>query len=200
MEQIKSKTIGNFLLKTPLCNKCLNEFEPKFRKFEIMGIKGEAIYEYNEFIKSTLYRYKGLYDVVLAPIFIERYRYYFKLKYKGYIVLPAPSSFESDKERGFNHVVKMFNLLKMPVLQAFYKKTKYKQSDLTLEEREKVKEKIGIKTNLKIYGKKILFVDDLLTTGSTMKTLIKLIEIYKPKSIKVLVMAYTTIKKDYKIW
>ena len=89
MEQIKSKTIGNFLLKTPLCNKCLNEFEPKFRKFEIMGIKGEAIYEYNEFIKSTLYRYKGLYDVVLAPIFIERYRYYFKLKYKGYIVLPT---------------------------------------------------------------------------------------------------------------
>lgn len=196
MKEIKSRTFATYILENPICNKCLKELNPRFEKIKINEIEGEAIYEYNDFIKTTLYRFKGLYDIVLAPVFINRFTFYLKLKYRGYIILPAPSFLESDKERGFNHVVDIFKILNMPVLQAFYKKTSYKQSSLPSKEREKVKDKIGIKIDLNLKGKKVLLVDDLLTTGSTIKTLIKLIKPYEPKSIKVLVMAHTTLKNN----
>jgi len=196
MKEIKSRTFATYILENPICNKCLKELNPRFEKIKINEIEGEAIYEYNDFIKTTLYRFKGLYDIVLAPIFIKRFAFYLKLRYRGYIILPAPSFLESDKERGFNHVVDIFKILNMPVLRAFYKKTSYKQSSLPSKEREKVKDKIGIKIDLNLKGKKVLLVDDLLTTGSTIKTLIKLIKPYEPKSIKVLVMAHTTLKNN----
>ena len=104
--------------------------------------------------------------------------------------MPAPSSKEADEERGFNHVVEMFKSLKLKMLTCIHKTTNVKQSDLNAEERKNIKDHLFI-DDVDLSNKKILIVDDVYTTGSTVKAMIELIKSKNPKKIKVLVMSKT---------
>ena len=71
------------------------------------------------------------------------------------------------------------------------KKTKsMKQSDLSASERHKIKDYLTI-DNVDFSLKKILIVDDVYTTGSTVRAMIDLLKTKNPKKIKVLVMSKT---------
>jgi competence protein ComFC len=171
-----------------------------FYKFELDGVKGLAIYEYDETIRSLLYQFKGLYDIELKDVFLSKFQFYLRMKYRKFTLVPAPSNLDSEKERGFNHVKEMFSGLSLPFMDLFYKKIDYKQSDLNYYERQEVKEKIGIRVDVSLENKNILLVDDLMTTGSTLKAMINLLKPYKPKSVAILIMSHTLDphKKDEK--
>ena len=51
-----------------------------------------------------------------------------------------------------------------------------------------------MKEDLERHNKKVLIVDDVCTTGSTIKAMIKLLNSKKPKQIKVLVLSHTKEK------
>ena len=104
--------------------------------------------------------------------------------------MPAPSSKETDKERGYNHVVEMFKTLHLKMNCCVHKTKDMKQSDLKASERHKIKEFLEI-DDVDFSKKKILIVDDVYTTGSTVKAMIDLIKTKHPKKIKVLVMSKT---------
>ena len=179
------------LFKNPtICEGCLNKFKPVLNKFKIGDINAYHLYFYNDFVKENLYQFKGCFDIELAPTFLEFYIPFLRIKYFGYTIIPAPSFSESDDERGFNHVVKIFSYLKLPILSCIEKTKKIKQSDLSSDERKNVKDYLKINF-VDITKKKILIVDDVYTTGSTIKAMIELVQSLHPKKIKVLVMSKT---------
>ena len=64
-----------------------------------------------------------------------------------------------------------------------------KQSDLNFEQRKHIIEALMFDETFDIRNKKILIVDDVFTTGSTMSAMIKLIKEHHPKKIQFLTMS-----------
>lgn len=157
-------------------------------KETIDGVSGEIIYAYDDFIRDILFRFKGCDDIELKDVFFERRALLFHLKYKDYTLINVPSNKSEDERRGYNHVVKMFEQLKLPILSVVHKKIEFKQSDLTSKQRKDIINKLQI-DNVDLRNKKILIIDDVTTTGNTLKAMISLIKDKKPRDIKFLIMS-----------
>lgn len=181
--------------KSYLCKHCFNRFNPKLEQFDIEGVRGFYIFPYDQTVQELLYQFKGCFDIELSRIFLDYFRTYLKLKYRGFTMIPAPSSKEGDEKRGFNHVVEMFSCLKLPMLRCVHKTKDVKQADLTSKERQEVSKILEI-DNVDLSGKKILIVDDVYTTGSTVRSMINLVNSKHPKKIQVLVMSKTMDLND----
>ena len=150
-----------------------------------------SLYPYGEAIRSALYQFKGCFDVELAPVFLDFPLDYLRLRYHGYVIVPAPSSKEHDEKRGFNHVVEMFRPLGLPMHCILQKTSDRKQADLTYQERQKVGDILTLEGGSSLKGKKILFVDDVYTTGATCKACLNLLKQLRPAKLAVLTMAKT---------
>lgn len=187
--------LGNYQI---LCKNCLNERKPKFEKSKICGYELCSIYEYDDIFRSTLFQIKGCGDIALARSILNPYEKEISLWFKGYVLVPAPSYIDDDEARRFNHVEEIFRSLNLEIQKIFVKKKRIKQSDLSSKERSKVINNLEVKNGYSISNKKLLIVDDVMTTGSTVKAMIKLLEAYKPKKIKVLVCARTSLPKKGK--
>ena len=172
-----------------ICQKCFNELNPILNRYIIDGIEIFVIYRYDDALRNKLFELKGCYDIELSQIFLSRFIYELRLLYKGYTIVPLPSSKEDDEIRGFNHVYEIFKYLNLPIVNAIKKKYNFKQSELSKKERENILSKLEICDESELYGKKILIVDDVLTTGSSVKAAIKMIKKCHPKKIKVLILS-----------
>jgi len=173
-----------------ICHKCFLKFKPKLKPFKIGDIKGYYIYDYDNEVKEKLYQFKGCFDIELVNVFLDYFKINLMLKYFGYIMIPAPSSKEADEERGFNHVQKMFGCLNLKMINCVFKTENFKQSDLSFEERKQSIKKFKI-SDINLSKKRLLIVDDVYTSGSTVKAIIELLKSKNPKKIKVLVMSKT---------
>lgn len=187
---IKTNT-GYYLLhhNTCLCEKCQSELKPHFNGFISDNIKCISIYKYDDKIKSLLYQLKGCYDIEIASIFLDRFKRELSLRFHGYVVIPVPSDKESNNARGFNHVQEIFKSLKLKMIPAIQKTMKHKQSDMKKEERKNVIKYFKWDNSFDINNKKILIVDDVYTTGSTINAIISLVKEHNPKTIRVLVLS-----------
>ena len=179
------------LCKNPtICHECLLKLNPVLKSFNFEGIECFHIYFYTEKIQELLYQFKGCKDYELKSIFLEYYSNFLNHKFNGYTIIPAPSHENSDKERGFNHVEEIFSILKLKTLKCIHKTKQVKQADLTTKEREKIGKFLCI-DDVDLKHKKVLLVDDVFTTGSTSKSMIKLVKEKGAKNIKVLLMSKT---------
>lgn len=131
-------------------------------------------------------------------MFLSRYLTYLKLLYRGYIVVSVPSNKIDDIKRGFNHVVEIYKSLGLPMVDALIKVKNEKQSSKSKKNRLNIDTVIVGQNLEKLYGKKVLIVDDVYTTGATMHKAISVIKEASPKQIKVLVIAKTIDLKDRK--
>ena len=110
-------------------------------------------------------------------------------------MIPIPSYQNEDEERGFNHVIETFKSLGLKMLNILEKTEKHKQALSSFNQRKKVYKYLELKSHPDLSKKKVLIVDDVYTTGSTMKSAIHLIEKLNPKKIDVLVVAKTRGKQ-----
>ncbi len=177
------------LLPSSICGACFNKLHFIYKTVYLEGVKGLALYEYNDFFRSLLYQLKGCYDIELKDVFLERVKIIFHMQFHSYFLLKVPSWIGDDEERGFNHLDVIFESLKLPSLNCVKKKYKFKQSNLKKKERELIEDKLEIIRGSDLTNKNILIVDDVMTTGSSLKAMIKLIKPYRPHKIAFLVLA-----------
>ena len=180
--------------KNVLCEECFDKLDAEFITFRVGSIRCTSIYEYTEFIKELIYKYKGCCDYELKDVFLYRYINYLRIIYRGYYVVPVPSYYVDDEKRGFNHVVEIFNSLKLKMLPIIRKIEAHKQSSMTYIKRFNVS-KLFVIDNMDLKDKKILLVDDIFTTGSTIMSCIDLLKLKGAKKIEVLVIAKTKKKE-----
>ena len=191
-KEYKANSLRLILMKNNcICNSCYKKFIPKFINFKLDKIEGLALYEYDDNIRTLLYQFKGCYDYELYEVFMKEYILYLKYRYLGYYIVPIPSSKKDDLIREFNHVEEIFKVLNLKMIKVLFKEGEYKQSD------HKASERINIVNHLKlsdmdlVKNKRVLLVDDVLTTGNTLKAAVSLLRNASVKKIKILVMAKT---------
>ena len=134
-----------------------------------------------------------LYEMEIRDL-IEKFKYQRQRAvvkfFKNYIVnlldenydfiIPVPLHPLKEKERGFNQSLLIAELIKeelqVPIVTEGIVRTKYTktQTKLSRKEREEnVKNAFNIKSVKRFIGKKLLIVDDVYTTGSTVRSLAK---------------------------
>ncbi len=183
-KEIKNGCYHDFLNSGIICYNCLNALNPEFIEFKIDDVDALAIYEYSDFVKDKIYAYKGCGDFELNNIFVGPFINELRALYFNYEIVPVPSH-----KKG-NHVVYMFSCLGLKINDIFYKSNEHKQSDHSYLERKEVGNYIHLKDEkTSLEGKNILLVDDICTTGSTLKACLKMLKELRPKRIKILVVA-----------
>jgi competence protein ComFC len=178
-----------------LCPRCFSEMEACATSFVLEGAKGIYLYEYNEVIRSKLFLLKGCGDVEVASIFLSYQKPFLQLLFRGYSIVPAPSFAERDRQRGFNHVVEIFRTLGLPMLFPLIKNAEVKQADRGAEERKLIGEYLAYDEKVSVKGLRILFVDDVLTSGATASACLRLLRARGALEVRLLIMAKTIDKQ-----
>ena len=174
-----------------ICDQCQANFEPRFIDFKVNGYKALALYEYSAYIKNQVYLFKGCFDYELKDTFMNLFYKELKMRYLGYKIIPIPSYKDDDEKRGFNHVMEVFKTMGLEMLPIIEKTAHFKQAEHKAKKRNEISKYLVIKDKIDLRKTKVLIVDDIYTTGSTMRAAINLVEKLDPKDIKVLVLAKT---------
>ena len=175
----------------PLCRKCFESMKPKLQRWKVGNVVCYALFEYRDQIRSLLYQFKGCFDYELFPVFVYFSQPLIRFRFRNYIIVPAPSSALRNAQRGFNQVVEMFKPIGLEISDVLLKNSDDKQSDLGAAARKQVYKVLAVKKGASIQGKKILLVDDVYTTGSTVKGCVDLLKKHGASKVAVLVMSRT---------
>ena len=131
------------------------------------------IFKYEPFVKELA---KDLASLVIAHFQLLDEKPSFLKKNPDYVLVPVPLEKRKLKWRGFNQVEEIgkeiSKFLNIPLINDILFKIKETPPQVELSEKEReenIKEVFIIRNREKILGKKILLVDDVYTTGSTME-------------------------------
>lgn len=160
--------------------------------------KALAVYEYDEYLKKLIYIYKGCFDYEMKEVFLNLFARELKIIYSDFVMIPIPSFEEDDKIRGFNHVKEAFAYLGLESVPILIKTAHYKQAEKNAKNRKDISKYLALNSKPDLSKKRILLVDDIYTTGSTIMSAINLVEKLRPKEIRVLVLTKTKDKTDNK--
>ena len=198
MKDMRDDNIGTLINgDCGICYKCFRSLNPHIQHFKLNGINGMFLYEYTESAKGLIYAYKGCFDYELHSVFLLKQKNYLTQNSRKWVIVPAPSYKDKDKKRGFNHVTSIFEDLGLPILEAVTKTKDVKQADLSKEERANIYKYLKWNNNIDIKGKNVLFVDDILTTGSTASAICKMIKEHGANKVEILIGFHTM--KDEKL-
>lgn len=186
---LKKISFPNIINHIPLCQNCIQQFCIINKTISFHHYPLTILYEYDDFFRTILFQYKGLYDYALKDVFLILFIEELRKKYRDYIIVCAPSFIEDNVSRGFAPMEEIAKTLHKDVFNGLYKKEKYKQSNLSYEERKKVKDKIGIIHGEKLKGKKVLIIDDVFTSGSTLLACMELVLSFEVESLEFLVLS-----------
>lgn len=155
--------ILHYLLSSdPLCYKCRSKLTLSMKTIHIGEVEIKTFYLYDECFRSLILQYKEGFDEALKDCFLYPFQKQIALCYHGYTLTWIPSSSSKLKKRGFDHMAKMtekIKLRKKPLL--------YKIEDISQSGNARYK----MKNNFACLGNdipsKILLIDDVITTGSS---------------------------------
>lgn len=157
------------------------------------------IFKYEGIIRESILKYKFEEKSYLYKTFVN-----FLLKndkvfenIKNYdTIIPVPISNKRYKKRGYNQswllAMELSKLMNLTLITncLFKAKDVIEQSKLTKEQRvENIKDVYFLTNESKIENRKILLLDDIYTTGSTVNECCRMIKKTNPKKIGVLVLA-----------
>lgn len=189
-----------------LCNKCQKKLESQ-AKFKIEKNSNTNyyfeehlyIFEYQGMIRKVILNYKFrdksyLYQTIVN--FLLKNEKFFQILQSYDTIIPVPISRKRRKERGYNQSELIAKEIAKRVRieynnQCLYKtKNIIEQSKLNKEERQKnIQGVYDLYYHQKLQNRKILLVDDIYTTGSTVNECSKRLRQAQPKKIDVLTLA-----------
>ena len=197
-KEIQRKSFITFFSKNPpLCEDCFNSMNYSFVHSTFEGYEIMSLAPYAPPLSKLLIRYKENLDVELSNVFLSYYCPYLKLRYAGFTIVLTPSCPSKLKHREFNHLELIFKNIGLPILNILTKSEGKEQKKNSARQRMKVNELIHIQNQRQISGKKILLVDDVITTGSTLKACLNLLENGNPKCIKILTIMHDAPLNQY---
>lgn len=187
-----------------LCKKCEKILETE----AVYGVDKVLEKYFNEHL--YIFLYQGIIRRIILKYKFQEEAYFYKtfvnflLKNKNFFekikkydtIVPVPISKKRLKERGYNQselIAKEISYnseLKLETESLLKTKNIIEQSKLNKEERLKNIQGVYKLTNMeKLYKKKILLVDDIYTTGSTVNECARVLRKAKPKNIGVFTLA-----------
>ena len=171
-----------------ICSQCFSSFPVIHKKHYLFDTEIYCIYAYFPPINSCLMDLKVKNDIALSGVFLSPFKSLIEFIYQGYIILPIPSTKQSDRKRGFNHIEEISKALNLKTKKAFIKTKDYKQTNQRFENRKNIEN--VIKLNVKLdKTKKYLLLDDVITSGSSIKTCLNLLRKQGINKVKVLVIS-----------
>lgn len=194
---MKEPSIIHFFRQPPLCQSCLNRFEIIDYQFMFHSYPLRILYRYNDFFRELLFRYKGMYDYPLKDAFLYLYNDELKEYYKDYIIVVAPSSVNDNNKRGFSPIEHIALSFSSFVFTGLYKSIDYKQSSLNYDERLKNQKNIAIKNGEILTNRKVLILDDVITSSSTLMSCLNLVLRQNPKHVEILILATKKYDIDF---
>ena len=157
------------------------------------------IFEYEGIIRRIILKYKFQDKAYLYKTFVNfllKNENFFEFIKKYDTIIPVPISRKRRALRGYNQselIVKEianFTNLKEESDCLFKIKNVIEQSKLNKEEKQKnIQGVYELRNKEKLYKKKILLVDDIYTTGSTVNECSKVLRGAKPKQIGIFTIA-----------
>lgn len=179
--------------KGDLCNDCfIWEEQPEWSGLLERNL---SIFHYNEFLKEVLARFKFRGDHELVNIFASYMRQKFKQisdRKNTPIIIPVPLSPERLYERGFNQAYSLASLLHFPIDDILERVHTEKQSKKKRTERVLADSPFSLRHNIqrdRYANKQLLLIDDIYTTGTTLRQISKVLKPLSPKSICALTLA-----------
>ena len=176
-----------------ICPECLQAIYDNFsfqrNKVAGLDIYTGAVYEENllKIIRALKYHKKRDFAIILSDIIFQCIKN-FELDIKDFIICPVPIHNNRLKKRKYNHMelvgAELSKALNIEIRSDFLKREKdtaplYK---LTIPERKAAIDCAFIASE-EIKGKKILLIDDIITSGTTIKELSNKIFEQQPKEL-----------------
>nr|WP_289037059.1 ComF family protein [uncultured Allobacillus sp.] len=184
----------------PTCQKCMQQTEESLCADCVFWEqhlgkdsldRNVSVYLYNEYMKETMarFKYRGDYEIVYAwkNSFQKAFRAHFP---KEIQLLPIPLAESRFHERGFNQAEALARLLDQPLFAGMIRTSQEKQSKKSKWER------LSANNPFELIGtppKNVVIVDDLFTTGSTVRFAAQLLKEAGAKSVSSL----TLIRSKY---
>lgn len=165
-QQLTWKLLFNSMPEPVVCEKCLGKFERVLdneQKYENVF----ALYHYNEAMHDYLHQFKFGQDVVLAEVFRSDIATY--LKNSCTAIVPIPMHPLKKKERTFAQVDELLRAASIPYTHCLEKKTTQNQATKSKMEREQSEQFFSLTEDCQIEHIDYLLVDDIVTTGTTLK-------------------------------
>jgi competence protein ComFC len=168
------KNLSSDYVKGDLCVDCVRWQQDGRWKDTLT--KNRSVYLYNDFMKDilTLFKFRG--DVAIAEAFRENFRKCFQQHYnQQFVIVPIPLSPERLYERGFNQAAVLAQFLDLPIHDLLSRTRHEKQSKKTRKERIQSEKVFFLKENTVVPRQSILLIDDIYTTGSTLRQAAKVL-------------------------
>lgn len=157
------------------------------------------IFKYEGIIRKSILKYKFRNEAYLYKTFVNfllKNQKFFQILKSYDTIIPVPISKKRQKERGYNQsyllakeIAKSTNL-KLEKECLFKIKNIVEQSKLNKENRRKnIQGVYELKKEQRLKHKKILLLDDIYTTGSTVEECCKILKQAQPSKIGVFTMA-----------
>ena len=185
---IRTRHLFQWWRKPLQCAKCYAQLEWHHQISSFEGFPIESFFDYGPVFKARIHQFKGFGDVVLGPTFLHQHAMYLKLKYHGFSFLSAPSHPFDIQQRGFHHLDEIVLSLGLPMVQAFYKNKHHRQAEQNAEGRKEIQHVIERHPSVRL-PRKILLFDDIMTTGETIRSMLKLLPSVEKNDVKILVLA-----------
>ncbi|MGM0876451.1 MAG: ComF family protein [Bacillota bacterium] len=160
-----------------LCSDCKRwEDDPVWKN---MLHKNVSVFEYNDAMKEVLATFKFRGDAALVNVFKQTFVGSYKDKISSLTIdwtIPIPLSKERLYERGFNQAKMLADFLPLQQLEILQRTHHEKQSKKSRNERLSASNVFSVvEESSKIENKRILLIDDIYTTGSTLRHAAKLL-------------------------
>lgn len=175
-----------------LCKDCLKKLDYVANQFKIDNYQAHAVYFYNETMKKLIADYKFNRNTSLSKVFssiLYDYGRVHKLFDVDYI-LPSPSSRQTINDRGFDHIRMICDYfiddINPSYLDNFTKELNTKAQHTLSKDERSYNLKGAFKFDGDLTDKSVLIIDDLITTGNTVKEMAKVLEKANVKEVTAL--------------
>ncbi|WP_066387488.1 ComF family protein [Neobacillus mesonae] len=173
-----------------ICNRPLHLLDAKFRDDDLCHdcfrwegdeewrgylTKNTSLFLYYDFLKEVIAKFKFRGDYVLAKVF-AMYVKVLAANMKADLFVPIPLSEERLYERGFNQAAALLREADLPAASILTRVHSEKQSKKSRSERIHLPQVFNLTPEADIEGKRIVLIDDIYTTGSTLRHAAKLLK------------------------